>query len=129
MTLTREQIATYRAAQPALDEAMAQLRAEATAEAANWPDKGRHETWAAISLAEYDVIAAAIAAHDALLDIAEAVDGQCEWTYDDDSYSWDTSCGAKWCFTDDGPVENGVKFCHCCGKRVALVVLPLAGEA
>lgn len=43
----------------------------------------------------------------------------CTWSHDGIGI-WSGSCGTKWAFTDDGPTENGMRFCHCCGK--ALVV-------
>ncbi len=46
----------------------------------------------------------------------------CLWTFDEDTDSWDTSCGEKWCFFDGSPEENGVIFCHHCGMQVALKV-------
>jgi len=41
----------------------------------------------------------------------------CEWTYDHED-RWDSSCGTSWTFISGGPEENGVKFCHGCGKRL-----------
>ncbi len=46
----------------------------------------------------------------------------CLWTYDEDSDSWDTGCGEKFCFIVDGPVENGMNFCPYCGKQLAIKV-------
>lgn len=47
---------------------------------------------------------------------------KCEWTYSEHEFSWDTQCGQKWSFTDGGtPAENGMNFCHCCGKGMAFV--------
>jgi hypothetical protein len=46
----------------------------------------------------------------------------CVWTFDEDTDSWDTSCGEKWVFMDGGPVENRVSFCHYCGMQVAVKV-------
>jgi cytochrome c1 len=48
-----------------------------------------------------------------------AVDGVCAWAVDVDSEAWDGACGAKWQFTDGGPVENDMRHCPQCGKRVA----------
>lgn len=44
----------------------------------------------------------------------------CVWTRDTDpdTDAWDGSCGAKWCFTDGGPVENKMRFCPECGGPV-----------
>jgi hypothetical protein len=41
------------------------------------------------------------------------------WTLDPEDESWDGACGAKWQFNDDGPVENGMRYCPECGKRLA----------
>lgn len=49
----------------------------------------------------------------------------CAWREEDpwgpmpDTYA--TSCGELWSFTDGGPAENRVKFCHRCGKPVEVV--------
>lgn len=48
-------------------------------------------------------------------------DGTCQWVESRDGEYWETSCGEAWCFTDGGVEDNGVKFCHGCGKRVAAV--------
>ena len=52
----------------------------------------------------------------------------CTWTPDSDpDYSmWETGCGQAWSFTTEGPKENGMKFCHSCGKR--LVIAEQTGE-
>ncbi|MHA6138457.1 hypothetical protein ACX3YC_13610 [Pseudomonas mohnii] len=42
----------------------------------------------------------------------------CEWTQEEDSGIWNSSCGSTWSFNDDGPTENGMNFCHCCGMRL-----------
>ncbi|MDH4581434.1 hypothetical protein E8F20_06030 [Pseudomonas sp. BN415] len=42
----------------------------------------------------------------------------CCWTYDSDSFSWDTGCGEKWTLMDGGPKENGMHFCHACGGKL-----------
>lgn len=47
---------------------------------------------------------------------------ECAWDYDDHSDSWDSACGEKYQFISCGPAENGVRFCHGCGKRVRLLV-------
>lgn len=49
---------------------------------------------------------------------------QCEWTFDEFTDSWDTDCEAKFTFIAGGPEDNGVRHCHCCGKRVKLVEVP-----
>ena len=46
----------------------------------------------------------------------------CEWRDPgEDDVSWQTGCGKLWEFIDDGPSENGVKFCPYCGKPLVLV--------
>jgi len=44
-----------------------------------------------------------------------------------DSSLWHTACGRAWTFTDDGPVENRMDYCHGCGTRV-LVAPPETGD-
>lgn len=39
----------------------------------------------------------------------------CEWTVDEDGI-YDTTCGHKFIFTDDGPVENKLVYCGYCGR-------------
>lgn len=43
----------------------------------------------------------------------------CLWSYDSQEYSWNGKCGTSWTFFDDGPEENGMKFCPGCGKPVS----------
>lgn len=52
--------------------------------------------------------------------------GTCEWSREDDSGIWHSGCGVTWSFLDDGPEENGMHFCHSCGKT--LVVEATASE-
>lgn len=51
-----------------------------------------------------------------------ATAGSCEWgqyCYDDvDCSLWHTACHEAFCFTDEGPIANGMKFCCYCGKSV-----------
>jgi len=42
--------------------------------------------------------------------------GSCIWSEDGEGGPWATSCGNWFTFTDDGPTENGAKFCLYCGK-------------
>jgi hypothetical protein len=45
--------------------------------------------------------------------------GTCEWREeDDDGGPWNTDCGQMFTFTDDGPKENGFKYCCYCGRRL-----------
>lgn len=49
----------------------------------------------------------------------------CQWKEDADTWSWDTSCDEKFQFTNDGPNENGYRFCPACGKPITLAGEPL----
>lgn len=49
---------------------------------------------------------------------------ECQWTFDESQYSWNSACGEEWLFTDGGPVENRVKFCQGCGGAVKLPAAP-----
>ena len=44
----------------------------------------------------------------------------CEWSREDDSGIWHSGCGVTWSFHDDGPEENGMHFCHSCGKTLVV---------
>lgn len=50
------------------------------------------------------------------------VPATCTWSSAE--FSWSSTCGmAGWEFTDGGtPAENGMKFCHCCGKPITVAV-------
>jgi len=41
----------------------------------------------------------------------------CAWTEDGDGV-WQTACGQAFEITADGPAENGMRFCHACGRRL-----------
>lgn len=43
----------------------------------------------------------------------------CTWHCEEDINNWHSDCGYQFQFTEDGPEENGVKFCPKCGKSVA----------
>ena len=46
----------------------------------------------------------------------------CEWKYDEDMSAWETDCGQAWCLSNDGTLEeNGVRFCHYCGRPIMAV--------
>jgi hypothetical protein len=54
---------------------------------------------------------------------------ECQWLLDDDdSSTWQTACGALWQFTDGGPAENLMKYCHHCGGKVVLEAAPQKKE-
>ena len=42
---------------------------------------------------------------------------RCEWKADEDG-GWQSSCGEEWTLIDGTPKENGMKFCHGCGKPI-----------
>ena len=44
----------------------------------------------------------------------------CVWTEPEDygGGPWETTCGRLFSFTDDGPNENGFKFCCWCGRSL-----------
>ncbi|WP_395600255.1 hypothetical protein [Pseudomonas sp. B19125] len=53
----------------------------------------------------------------------KAADGSkpstCTWS--EGGFSWHTGCGKEWQFTDGGlPAENGMHFCHSCGKKLVV---------
>lgn len=43
----------------------------------------------------------------------------CNWGQEDDGGSWISDCGQYFTLDDGDPSENGMKFCHGCGKRLA----------
>ena len=49
----------------------------------------------------------------------ERLVGQCVWA-DDEMGFWNAECGMEgWVFTDGGtPTENGMRFCHNCGRPI-----------
>ena len=47
----------------------------------------------------------------------------CAWTESPEGY-WSTSCGRSWTFIEGGPEENGVRYCHGCGKPVRITDEP-----
>lgn len=52
---------------------------------------------------------------------AQAKEDACEWLLTDaDNGVWESACGEAWTFIDGGPVDNSVRFCHGCGKPVAI---------
>jgi len=40
----------------------------------------------------------------------------CDWTQDDGV--WHTGCGHDWEYANDGPVENGTRYCQYCGGEM-----------
>ncbi|WP_460138246.1 hypothetical protein [Pseudomonas sp. S2_A10] len=49
--------------------------------------------------------------------------GTCEWSREEDSGIWNSGCGETWSFHEDGPEENGMHFCHSCGKHLVVEVV------
>lgn len=41
----------------------------------------------------------------------------CVWNEDEDG-TWESTCGEYWQFIEGGPVHNGVRYCHGCGRAV-----------
>lgn len=62
-----------------------------------------------------DVAAEALASLDAL---TRGETGECSWWGDGEI--WESNCGVAWTFNEGGPEENGMTYCHSCGKRVAV---------
>ena len=54
---------------------------------------------------------------------ADEPQAACTWTEDPEGY-WSTSCGRSWTFIEGGPEENGVRYCHGCGKPVRIADEP-----
>jgi len=46
--------------------------------------------------------------------------GTCTWKYDEWHDYYETECGSAWALTDGTLDENGVVFCHKCGRRVVV---------
>jgi chromosome segregation ATPase len=68
-------------------------------------------------------LAGTVAEHRAALakshDLTQSI--TCAWWQDDDGDMWESSCGVAYAFlNDDGPDGNGHKFCHKCGRQIAL---------
>ena len=47
----------------------------------------------------------------------------CAWISDGEGL-WLSDCGLTWTFFDDGPNENGLKYCPSCGKKVSFIAAP-----
>ncbi|MGC6231996.1 hypothetical protein VU677_14760 [Hafnia paralvei] len=47
----------------------------------------------------------------------------CTWISDGEGL-WLGDCGLTWTFFDDGPNENGLKYCPSCGKKVSIIAAP-----
>lgn len=42
----------------------------------------------------------------------------CVWQYG--AFSWHTGCGQEWMLNDGTPEQNGMHFCHSCGKTLVV---------
>ncbi|MGK0158861.1 hypothetical protein [Pseudomonas mosselii] len=42
----------------------------------------------------------------------------CTWTYNENSFAWDTTCSESFMLMEDGPKENCMKFCPYCSKSI-----------
>lgn len=80
----------------------------------HWRDKH------AVAIKERDALQQRLNAADQLNDDRA---GTCEWSREDDSGIWNSGCGETWSFHEDGPEENGMHFCHSCGKHLVLEVV------
>lgn len=47
------------------------------------------------------------------------MNNKCEWTNGEDG-PCESDCGYEFIFTDDGPEENGFKFCPKCGCEIVV---------
>jgi hypothetical protein len=47
----------------------------------------------------------------------------CTWELDHGDDAWLGTCGVYWSFIDEGPEENGLKFCPRCGKPCVFIEL------
>ena len=46
---------------------------------------------------------------------------RCKWFNDeneDEAYAWESACGMLFIFNDEGPIENGFKYCPKCSKEI-----------
>lgn len=70
--------------------------------------------------AERDALQLRLNAADQRID--DFAGGECEWHREEDSGIWNTGCGETWSFHEDGPEENGMNYCHSCGKSLTVAV-------
>lgn len=72
-----------------------------------------------------------VALQDRLTAVEQQLDersGTCEWTDEDGVGTWHSACGVVWSFHEEGPAENGMNYCHSCGKAVAVKVADEAAQ-
>lgn len=55
--------------------------------------------------------------HDLIEDL-KAKKKLCKWVHDEEHEKWDTACGEAFCFIEDGPKENKMRFCCYCGGEL-----------
>lgn len=53
-----------------------------------------------------------------------APDEVCEWKEDPIDFNWWASCGEAFCFSEDGPEENHMRFCPYCGRTLKAIPVP-----
>ena len=112
--------------------ALAALRSM-PAEPVAWgmPDPETGQVYDCISPQEHDFIAGGYTIPlYATPHTAPVLSEACEWSLEDeDNGIWQSSCGELWSFTDGGPKENRVSFCHHCGKpAIVRAAAALAGD-
>ena len=66
------------------------------------------------------MLATATQPQNAPQNIPEIIPDSCTWHCEEDINNWHSDCGYQFQFMEDGPEENGVKFCPNCGKSVAV---------
>lgn len=55
-----------------------------------------------------------------MTDKTEQVKKACEWTTEQNTDWWQSGCGQEWAIPEGDPVENGMRFCPMCGKKLIL---------
>jgi hypothetical protein len=51
--------------------------------------------------------------------LKEEKQSTCIWH--EEEWAWESNCGLTWTFIDDGPEENGLRYCPKCGKIVTII--------
>lgn len=49
----------------------------------------------------------------------DRVDAVCQWEQDDEGGYWQTQCGEAFEIIEGTPEQNGMKYCHYCGKTLS----------
>jgi hypothetical protein len=128
-------VAAPKAAPPADEAAMIALREWAVS---RWRDEVEHrplvnknrrpldDAWRQVMrYAGLDPDEAVGPAHDVLVQAAPApvAPQPCEWRLTDlDAGIWSAACDpdVAYCFSEGGPIENGHKHCHACGRPLVV---------